>query len=367
MGVWAAIASLYDLWMMYGTCSSCYRNVYVNLHQIVLGAKISFEKPKVCSTLWEDLGGRDDELGKQVAYLQSNEAWTEMPSISRLGNYCLLSSGRWKWCDWHKAPMRFGCFFCITNAIRKMTFDKYMGMFVCLPAPLWMVWILQQVCTLWRASRQSWENLPTSKASKKWCQQRPDIQFTGIRKTKRSIVMKLTLIGHDDHTSKPVLSYQFLTIHAAFFLHWNSSAQALAQSIPVLDISALYNGTKDKQRVIARRSVKQPAIEWVIFVSRKFLKMFNDFCSLIWRVTHHTSVKSKNWGRVGFTSFNRKAVWILWADWLCSGNRAWRGPRTHDEFEEQSAARFGKIRVDSRSNLRLKAALVLGSCCFIAG
>ena len=59
-----------------------------------------------------------------------------------------------------------------------------------------------QVCTLWRASRQSWENLPTSKASKKWCQQRPDIQFTGIRKTKNQyIVMKLTWIGHDDHTS----------------------------------------------------------------------------------------------------------------------------------------------------------------------
>lgn len=135
-----------------------------------------------------------------------------MPWMSCLGNDCLLSSGRWKWCDWHKAPMLFGCFLCITNAIRKMTF-------VCLPAALWMVWILHQVCTLWRASRQSWENLPTSKASKKWCQQRPEIQFTGIRKSKNhgSIVMKLTLIGHDDHTSKTVLSYQFLTMHAAFF------------------------------------------------------------------------------------------------------------------------------------------------------
>lgn len=160
-----------------------------------------------------------------------------------------------------------------------------------LPAALWMVWILEPGLYTVKGQQTKLGEPTDVKSIEKMMSTKA--RHSGIGKTKNqlSIAMKLTLTGHDDHTSKPVLSYQFLTIHAAFFLHWNSSAQALAQSIPVLDISALYNGTKDKQRVIARRSVKQSAIEWVIFVSCNFLKMFNHFCSLIWRVTHHTSVE----------------------------------------------------------------------------
>lgn len=94
MGFWAAIAAAATAMFM-----SSYIRCFLGLR--FLG------NAKVCSTLWEDLGGRDDELGKQIAHLQSNEAWTEMPWICWLGNYCLLSSGRWKWCDWHKAPMLF--------------------------------------------------------------------------------------------------------------------------------------------------------------------------------------------------------------------------------------------------------------------
>ncbi len=189
MGVWAATASLYDLWMMYGcqsTCSSCYRNVYIcQFISEFLGGPRFFNE--VCSTLWEDLGGRDDELGKQVAHVQSNEAWTEMPSMSHesvgLLPYC--PSAQEDGNDAIGTRHFWLLFFLHHKCIRKMT------------SPLTSVWILNQVCTLWRASRQSWENLPTSKASKKWCQQRPDIQFTGIRKTKNpySIMMKLTWIG----------------------------------------------------------------------------------------------------------------------------------------------------------------------------
>lgn len=105
------------------------------------------------------------------------------------------------------------------------------------------------------------------------------------------------------------------------------------------------------------------------FVSCNFLKIFNDFCfPHLTCYTPSSSVKNQKIGVVLVSHLSTfQAVWILWADWLCSGNGAWRGPRTHDEFEEQSAARFGKMLVDSRWDLRLKAALVLGSCCFIAG
>ncbi len=131
------------------------------------------------------------------------------------------------------------------------------------------------------------------------------------------------------------------------FLHWNSSAKALAQSIPVLDISALYNGTKDKQRVIARRSVKQNQTgrNTTSDLVLKGSFLFHDFFPKMFKshfFHHFFPHLTCTHLRVVLVSLC-KAVWILWADWLCSGNRAWRGLGTHDEFEEQSAARMVKF------------------------